>query len=308
MKKYLYTALTAALVLSSCASDEMIETAPSRTPIRITTYAQGVTRFNAVTAAPTEFHLYIAVGTGADTEVLFNDLVVLNGTTYELKNGTEPIYWPVDDTQEVTFAATTATGNEVNAFSVDGSEDVLATSVKIKKTESNNGTVTLEFAHILSGVAFSAIAVDELGKGLTASIQSVTLTPSVSNTYNYVEGTWSTTDPSPIDLGYSGNSTLAVGTTTAVALTHNYAATDNVQADLYLPGTYDIEVKYAVVENSKAGTTLTKKGRVTLEAGSLNNVRLRLPVTLTAMTLGVTNTVTAWGTMPNTPTDVTLTD
>lgn len=306
MKKYLYTALTAALVLSSCASDEIVETAPNRTPISITTYAQGVTRFNAVTAAPTEFHLYIAVG----DEVLFDDQVTLNGTDMELKdNNGDPIYWPVDETQDVTFAATTEDGIEVNSFSVDGTTDVLATNVTMKKTESANGTVTLEFAHILSGVAFSAIAVDDLRKGLTASISSVTMTPAVSNTYNYVTGTWSTTDPSPIDFGYSGNNKLAVGTTTAVALTHDYTATDNVQADLYLPGLYNIEVKYSVVDaNGNSGTNLTKKGKVTLEAGSLNNVRLQLPVTLTAMSLSVDNTVTAWGTMPTTPTDVSLAD
>lgn len=280
MKKYLYTALTAALVLSSCASDEMVETAPSRTPISINVYTQGLTRFEATTAATIET-IYLSVKNGTTT-YFEGEIEVATGQIELKDNDGNTIFWPLDGGLLTFTAIANNTFSATGDITWDGSTDMIVAQVTSNKT--TDGSVTLPFSHALAAATYQAQATELSINGTKARLNSITLTPANNTTYNCFTDTWETVDPSLYTFDFE---TAVTEANDEAATTLYMSEADDDPEYLFQPGRYSVEVKYSIVNGQTVGDEITKTGAVTLEAGSRYNILFNLPLTLTPMTIQI---------------------
>lgn len=296
MKKVLFAAISASMLLASCASDEVIETqaVKGRTPISVDVYTQDLTRaFTPADAASLQtsgFSLRISTA----TETIFDGDVTYVGGKYQLGDGNTQYYWPLSEDTQVTFSAISKTGLK-GSTAFTPTEDILVATTTTLQSAASNGAISLPFSHLMSAATLNIVLNNTSANiNLRANVTALTLTRN-NSTYNFTTNAWNTAANTPQTVG-----AIETITTTSATL---------INDELLVPGTYNLSVTYTVenTDNSDVSAPLTKAGTFTLTAGSRQNIKVSLPVQATAMGVNIsTDNVTGW---PETgkDSDVTLT-
>lgn len=249
MKKVLFVAASAALVMSSCSNEisESFKTSfDERTPLTVSTYTPGLTRVAAgsdavvVNDAALQAGGFWLAATAAGEE---EDLISASLFTYSAgawSSSLDEIYWPLDPTTVVSFYGFYNNSSEIApeglntgtvALSPDGETDLMAV-YKATSLAGNNGSsnVSLAFDHILAQVTFN-------------------VTPAISG-YQYVIGDISV--EAPYGLNYSLSEKAFMAPTDAVpeSPTHTYAVNSGETSEQYLTS------GDTITTTSKVGRTL----------------------------------------------------
>ena len=291
----LWAVFSASLLLTSCASDEVIETQIEKglTPISVDVYTQGLTRsFDAADATSlktTGFSLRISTA----SETIFDGDVSYVGDKYQLGDGTKEYYWPISEDTDVTFTAISKKGQQgVTAFAPTN-EDILVATTTVKQSAASNGTISLSFTHLLSAATLNIVLNNTTPSiALTANVSTLTLVRDKS-TYDFTTNQWN-----------NANTTQAFDDAAPTTLTTT--ATTLIDEKLLVPGKYTLTVNYTVINGRDESKPLEKKGSFELTAGTRQIINVSLPVQATAMGVDVTSTTVKDWTTAGTTTDVTL--
>lgn len=295
MKKYLFVAAAATLALSSCSDNEIVSKAvkPGTTPISVSVYSQGQTRYTETTSTVLQrdangFKLWAVYTDQNDqTQTLIDGAV----TTYS--NGAwtyagEQVYWPTNESTPVSFYGIYPAPSEFSPSTPDLLVDnytsltdiVVAYSEQALSDNKNDGEVALTFKHILSDVSVTA-------KGEDASysylIKSITLTMESPIYYNVTGGEYGPADGTDTDITYP----IAAN---GVNIPQSTATAIPVGDAILLPALASkIAVAYTVTDANGDGQDYEKYAELSpLAAGKKNVINLTLPYAPTAMTFSVT--------------------
>ncbi|MBQ0057621.1 MAG: fimbrillin family protein [Bacteroidales bacterium] len=198
MKKILFVAATAALVLSSCSNEisESFQTKKSdRTALEVKAYMPGMTRAAVVadfeTLTANGFRL-VATSENEQFDPI-NELYAYDeGNKSWTANGT--FYWPIDPTAVVSFVGVydptgTYEGGEtidVTTTSNDDEEcanDYLVAKKDLSLATSNGGAVTLQFKHILAEVQVEVMGNSDI-TGYAYQVAPVVIKAAATGTYD----------------------------------------------------------------------------------------------------------------------------
>lgn len=326
MKKVLFLAATAAVVLSSCSNEEItnVSNVPSengKKVIEVSAYTPGMTRFSAsqTTAATLANGFSLTAGVKEDNEFtsIFNQATFTadaegNCTASQL------YYWPSNVDTEVSFygfypAASPCTLNvdneklnillnpEDDNYAV---ADVIAAYAKTSASALDGGSVVLEFKHVLAqvqiNVAYNADYVDGLNaQNVEFNLTSLKLTAPLSSEYDFVNKTVTVSGSNEYTFFSASQSISSVGFDAGTAMIP--AASPTKVEDVITPVTEcALAISYGVSINGGATKTYDKTGTVTIAAGYKNVINISLsgdkPIYVTA-------TVDEWNTTldPQTP-------
>ncbi|MBQ0057622.1 MAG: fimbrillin family protein [Bacteroidales bacterium] len=179
--KQILLVLICIMSLFSCSneiSDSFKTADDGRKPIKVDTYAMGVTKADAITIddiKQNSFWLYADID-GDGTNVI-DDYVWWDEETQEwiIGDGQTTYYWPEDISSKVTFYAVTATDCDlsegdgspfnsdivVSGMVLDGDRDYVTAMQTVSLAANPSGTVTLNFGHILAAVKILARGTSE---------------------------------------------------------------------------------------------------------------------------------------------------
>ena len=231
MKKILL-AVTAALAITSCSQNEEFENANQQTKIDFTSVVKKATR--AVDTTTDNFlgftvNSYVTATAYDGTTALGGD-AYMNGISYTRDNTAAPwtttdegiYYWPsINSGKKVQFFAypTTeptsyslpATGYPTISFAVDGTpasqKDLVvahAANVNSESNEVTDGTLTLDFRHVLTRINFAFIPDDPL---LTYTVTAISIADVKGGTgkysFNADNGEWDLTAATSSSYNYT---------------------------------------------------------------------------------------------------------
>lgn len=313
MKKVFFLAATAALALSSCSENEITNNVENsrRTPISVSVYSKGQTR--AVTdlqALQAEGFDLVIKATSAD-DAMFNDKCEYDGTAGAWKMGTEPLYWPLNEEEVVSFYAlycpAPAEGGTIEAaaqagytstvyIDEDASSDIVAAYASSTLKDNGTNEMALSFSHLLSEIHF---AIKGAEAGMVYTLNKITLTGAKVGTVTFAPTCTiapaaiqeNSTEYTAYDISVAGTAAVTYDATNGLTA----AATPVGSVSLMLiPDTYEISVNYDVAIGADS-QNFEKGGRIILNndnAGKKTAATLNLPATLTP--LSITATVADW--------------
>ncbi|MCI2082475.1 MAG: fimbrillin family protein [Bacteroidales bacterium] len=216
MKKVIILAAIAALTLTACSQNSVIET-PAEDAIGFSAFSPVPTKGTVLTGTTLnpyykEFTIYAYQG----TTTFMDDISYVYGSAWDYAHSTDKKYWPSDETKKINFYAYTSSSDNELSASVSSSaqtlditvptdnasqEDILVAeclnATKSDRDGDNSaslpttGGVPMVFKHALSQVNFSA-------RNDSTSIIKVTLRGiTVQNVLNEVTSTFAAVSSSP---------------------------------------------------------------------------------------------------------------
>lgn len=293
MRKILFVAVIAAIGMTSCSKNEVLE---NKTPQNAISFVSTVGKVKAsetdMTTIQSGVNLYGYYTTGAfgaeAPEKYFSNPDLLQYTSGAWAT-TGTYYWPVGGKISV-FAAypTTLTvtepataGNYPSfAYSVKADiatqEDVVvANAVDLVKGNPTVTAVNLQFKHILSQVNFYVALANESYRVKVESLKIQGAKDAATFTFDGTTGTWGTP---------SGNAeyTFAAAATELIAAATKIGASAMLMPQAAAAGTFAIEVKYTVYHKTLDGVALSSTITKTvdmqqLELGKKYKYTLTLP-------------------------------
>lgn len=283
MKRLLSLAAIAALGLSGCSNDEVIETVtPTRgEPIAFEAYVPTVPSTRAAVEADatslqaTGFTV-AAVSNVTGSAYGFTDFFSYQTSAFA---GTTTHYWPFNSSETLTFYAyynatstqTPITNGSVTVATVDGNTDLMAASSGALSAQT--AAVSLAFDHILTEVLVKV----QIAAGITgATVSSITLDGPNGGSYDITNGRWTT----------SGTGTYTL-LSTATALTNTMTSVgENL---MVIPAIYTLTFVYTDTTSHTLTSTIDLSNAATY-AGK----RVTLNLAVGELAIAVNPTVGAW--------------
>ncbi len=290
MKKFLFLAASAALVLSSCMKNEVVVNPDRQKAIEFDAYV-GKAPVTKVENDDNDVEVSELASSGFTVTAISTTLtdkkdLAVSGNP--LKAG--DLYWPSDLDEDVQFYAYSTYANLT--YGTDGNANIkiseltpdLLWAEKNVSYNDNQGAVALEFSHILSKIAISAKVAADV-KGCTAEVTEVTISgfsdnAAVNLTTGNVNETTATTPLSFEKTGLTNTGITNSEATVLIPYTEGYyvaPSASDTPTRITISVTYSL--KSTATDTPVVQTSKTKTGYV--DVTLLKNTKYMININLT---------------------------
>lgn len=294
MNKFLFYTALAAVTLSSCSQNELIENTLENNKISFGTYNASFARATDTDKDNLSKFNVMAVFDGG---VLFNEVATKQGDVFQT---TETYYWPtsLDTDKPMNFYAVstgaegitltkaddaTAPSFEYTASTTaDDQKDVVIATQEVTAKPAD-GKQPLAFSHALTKINFTL-------KGNTDKVKyhvtEIKIAAKTSGTYNFADNTWIAETDGEYTYFSGTKGSYDVNGTIGIKKDNNFMLIPQTGAT--------VSVTYSVTKNDIEIATSTTKSFTVSDWGIGNNIRYTVTLTNDATPITFTATVNDW--------------